>query len=183
MKKIITLIAIMSFGLAISIPAPKNVYAKPAKGVKVNWMSFEKAEAYMKSNPKKVYIDMYTGWCHWCKVMTKKTLSNPQVVKYLNENFYCIKFDAESKADVTFQGRTFSYNKKRRVHELAVELMNGRLTYPTSVFLEENFKQGQPVPGYLKVRDMEMILKYMGENKNKTMPWTKYQSEFKPAWK
>jgi thioredoxin-related protein len=61
--------------------------------------------------------------------------------------------------------------------------MNGKLSFPTSVFLEEKFTKAQPVPGYLKVRDMEMILKYLAENKNKTMPWSKYQSEFKPAWK
>ena len=52
-----------------------------------------------------------------------------------------------------------------------------------NVFLEENFQQGQPVPGYLKLKDMEMVLKYMGENKNKTTPWEKHKAEFKALWK
>lgn len=183
MKKILVIIGILLFGLALSINKPASITATPGPATKVNWMSFDKAAAYMKAKPKKVYIDMYTTWCHWCKVMDKKTLSNPHVVKYLNENFYSIKFNAESKHDVTFNGKVYSYDKKRKAHELAIELMNGRLSFPTSVFLEENFQQGQPVPGYLKVKDMEMILTYMGEGKNKTMPWTKWQESFKPKWK
>lgn len=156
---------------------------KPAPAAKVNWMSFEKVASLMKTKPRKVYVDMYTDWCHWCKVMDKKTLSNPNVVSYLNENFYCIKFNAESKNDVTYKGITYSYDKKRKAHELAIELMQGRLSFPTSVFLEEHFKTGQPVPGYLKVQDLEMILKYMAEGKNKTTPWTQYQKAFKAEWK
>ncbi len=182
MKKILVFVGLLLFGFTLSLSIPTNITATPTPAAKVSWMSFDKAQAYMKQTPKKVYIDMYTTWCHWCKVMDKKTLSNPHVIKYLNENFYCIKFNAESKQDITFQGKVYSYDKKRRAHELAIELMNGRLSFPTSVFLEENFKKAQPVPGYLKVKDMEMILKYMGEGKNRTMPWTKWQSEFKSTW-
>ena len=183
MRKTLAVLGFVLLGLILSLSSPTETTATPSTSSKVNWMSFEKVAAYMQQTPKKVYIDMYTTWCHWCKVMDKKTLSNPNVAKYLNENFYCIKFNAESKQDITFQGKVYSYDKKRKAHELAIELMNGRLTFPTSVFLEENFKQGQPVPGYLKVKDMEMILKYMGEGKNKTMPWTKWQTDFKPMWK
>ncbi len=185
MKKTLTILGILLLGIVLSIQQPKEIKAtpKPNPPAKVNWMSFEKVASLMKDNPKKVYVDMYTGWCHWCKVMDQKTLSNSKVVKYLNENFYCIKFNAESKRDVKYNGIVYNYDKKKRAHELAIELMNGRLSFPTSVFLEENFKQAQPVPGYLKVSDMEMILKYMAENKNKTTPWTKWQKDFKPKWR
>jgi len=184
MKKTFITLAILLAATFIVLNSTTTSQAEPpARGAKVNWMSFDKAASYMKEQPKKVYIDMYTTWCHWCKVMDSKTLSNPNVVRYLNENFYCIRFNAESKQDVTYKGIVYKYDKKRRVHELAIELMNGKLSFPTSVFLEEKFTKAQPVPGYLKVRDMEMILKYMAENKNKTMPWSKYQSEFKPVWK
>lgn len=169
--------------MGISLNAPEPIKAAPTTAPKVYWMDFDKAQAHMKHKPKKVYIDMYTTWCHWCKVMDKKTLSNPNVVKYLNDNFYAIKFNAESKEDVEFMGKTYKYDAKRKAHELAIELMNGRMTFPTSVFMEENFGQGQPVPGYLKIHDIEMILKYMAEGKNKTMPWSEWQSGFEPQWK
>lgn len=170
--------------MVLNIQSLKSIEAapKPIPVAKINWMSFEEVAVRMKSEPKKVYIDMYTTWCHWCKVMDKSTLSNKNVVAYLNENFYCIKFNAESKEDVTYNGLVYNYDKKKRAHELAIELMKGRLSFPTSVFLEENFTSGQPVPGYLKVKDLEMILKYMAEGKNKTTPWTKYQEAFKPEW-
>jgi len=185
MNKILSIVSFLGIGISLLIHPINNTKARPIPKpvAKVNWMSFEKAAIEMKKNPKKVYIDMYTGWCHWCKVMDKKTLSNPKVVQYLNENFYCIKFNAESKQDVTYNGIVYNYDKKRKAHELAIELMNGKLSFPTSIFLEENFSKAQPVPGYLKVRDMEMILKYLAENKNKTTPWSNWQQQFKPKWK
>lgn len=183
MKYIATIVFTLFLGLGITLNIPQSIIAAPSAPPKVNWMGFDKAQAYMKESPKKVYIDMYTTWCHWCKVMDQKTLSNPNVVKYLNENFYAIKFNAESKKDIVFNGRTYKYDASKKAHELAIELMNGRMSFPTSVFMEESFGKGQPVPGYLKIKDMEMILKYMSEGKNKTMPWTKYQASFKPKWK
>jgi thioredoxin-related protein len=184
MKKALSLIGLLLLTLVISVNKPSSTTALPlSPAPRVNWMSFDKVASFMKEEPRKVYIDMYTSTCHWCKIMDKKTLGNPNVVKYLNENFYCIKFNAESKQDIDFNGVTYHYDKKRRVHELAVELMKGKLSFPTSIFFEENFKKGQPVPGYLKVSHMEMILKYMAENKNKTTPWSKYQSKFKGKWR
>ncbi len=183
MKKTLTILGILFFVASIAFNFPTKTIAAPAKAEEVNWMEWDKAQAYMKQTPKKAYIDMYTTWCHWCKVMDKQTLSNPNVVKYLNENFYAVRFNAESKEDVVFNGKTYKYDASRKAHELAIELMNGKLTFPTSVFLEEGFNQPQPVPGYLKINDMEMILKYMAEGKNKTMPWTKWQEDFKPEWK
>ncbi len=180
LKRFLNIFLVSSIFFIIS---DKTSLANPPEKNKVNWLSFEEAEASMKQNPKKVYIDMYTSWCHWCKVMDKETLSNPNVIEYLNKNYYAIKFNAESKEDVVFGGKVYKYDTQRRAHELAIELMKGKLTFPTSVFLEEGFIQAQPVPGMLKLHDMEMILKYLGEGKNKTMPWTKYQSAFQPEWK
>lgn len=38
---------------------------------KVKWMSFEEAIAANKENPKKIFIDIYTDWCSWCKKWTE----------------------------------------------------------------------------------------------------------------
>lgn len=43
----------------------------------VEWISFEEAEKRMQKQPRKVWIDIYTGWCGWCKVLDKKYLPIP----------------------------------------------------------------------------------------------------------
>ena len=53
----------------------------------VNWISFEEAQNLAKTNPKKVYVDVYTDWCGWCKRMDATTFSNPVIARYMNKNF------------------------------------------------------------------------------------------------
>ena len=33
----------------------------------INWMTIEEAEAAVKKEPKKIFIDVYTDWCGYCK--------------------------------------------------------------------------------------------------------------------
>lgn len=149
----------------------------------IHWMSFEEAEAKMKEHPKKVIIDLYTSWCGWCKVMDKKTYSNDSLIRYVNENYYAIKFDAEQKTPVTFKGKKWEYSAQNRANELAVQLMQGRMSYPTTIFMDEGFENAQPLAGYLELFQMETILKYIGGNKHKTVPYNDWQHEFKASWK
>jgi thioredoxin-related protein len=149
----------------------------------INWLSFEEVEKKMKEKPKKVLIDFYTSWCGWCKVMDKKTYSNPDVINYINEHFYAIKFNAEQRDPVTFMGKEWHYVPQNKAHQLAVELMQGRMSYPTTVVLEEGFSSGSPIPGYLDVPQLETILKYLAGNHHKTTPWVEWQKTFKGEWK
>ena len=64
---------------------------------KVQWMSFEEAVAKNKLEPKKIFVDVYTDWCGWCKKMDAGTFNNPVVAKYLNEKYYNVKLDAEGQ--------------------------------------------------------------------------------------
>ncbi len=57
------------------------------KAQTVKWYSFEQAVKLNKQNPKKIFIDVYTDWCGWCKRMDKVTFSNPVIAKYLNKYY------------------------------------------------------------------------------------------------
>jgi thioredoxin-related protein len=155
---------------------------KATDSTEVNWMSLDDVQAAMRKQPKKVWLDMYTDWCGWCKVMDKKTFSNKDVIKYLNKNFYSVKFNAESKDSVRFMGKMYGFSPEQRSHALAVELMQGRMSYPTGIFMEENFQNPQLIPGFQDVKAMEIILKYLGENIYKQKSFEDWQKEFSPSW-
>ncbi len=144
----------------------------------IHWMSFEDAVAMTKNegNTKKVFIDVYTDWCGWCKKMDKDTFQNPEVAQYMQENFYMVKFNAEGKEPIEFDGRTFNYvpSGRRGYHELAAALLQNRLSYPTVVFLDENMKMLSPVPGYQKVDPFLQIARYFGEDIYKEQDWKSY---------
>jgi thioredoxin-related protein len=65
-------------------------------GAKVNWQtSLAAGAAQAKQEHKYVLADVYTDWCGWCKRLDRDVFSKPKVVKYLQDNFICVKVNAE----------------------------------------------------------------------------------------
>jgi len=151
----------------------------------VNWMSFEEAVKKSKTEKKKIFIDVYTDWCGWCKVMDKNTFSQPQIAAYLNENYYPVKLDAEQKEDIEFRGTTFKFvpSGRKGYHQLAAALLNNKLSYPTVVFLDEDFNMIQPLPGYQKPEQFEKVIKFIGGDHYKDTSWTDWQKDFESELK
>ncbi len=124
-------------------------------GGKVNWMTFEEVEKAMKKEKKKVFVDMYTDWCGWCKRYDKTTFADKRVADYVNENFYAIKFDAQEPEDIMLAGQkyanpNFDHSRPKRArnatHQLAQKY--GARSYPTVLFLDNQFNLIQAATGY-----------------------------------
>jgi len=149
-----------------------------AQAQDINWISWEEAVQLSQTDaaPKKIFVDVYTDWCGWCKKMDKDTFQNPQVSKYMQDNFYMVKMDAEGKDPIQYQGKTFKFvpSGRRGYHELAAALLQGKMSYPTVVFLDEDFNMLSPVPGYQKVEPFMQIAKYFGDNIYKDKDWQSY---------
>jgi len=179
MKRLLTSVLLLILGVGISSFAPPN--GDPGA---VKWMSFEEAIEKAKIEKKKIFIDVYTDWCGWCKVMDKNTFNDPQVAKVLNEKFYPVKFNAEQREDIDFAGHTFKFieNGRSGYHELAASLLNNQLSYPTVVFLTEDFKIIQPLPGYRKADEFHKIVKYIGEDKYKDESFEDFQKTYKSPY-
>ena len=150
----------------------------------VNWMTFEEALLKSKTEKRPVFIDVYTDWCGWCKVMDKNTFNDPKVSKLLNEKFYAVKFNAEQREDVIFDGHTFKFipNGRGGYHELAAALLNNQLSYPTVVFLDEEFKMLQPLAGYRKAPEFHIIAQFIGEGHYKKIKWDEWQKTYKSPY-
>lgn len=153
---------------------------KPAETIKINWLTIEQAVEKNKTEKRKIFIDVYTVWCGWCKHMDSTTFVNPTVAAYINEHYYPVKFDAEQQQDIVFKDKTYHYQKEgaRGYHELAALWLNNRLSYPTVVFLDENLGIIQPLAGYLDATKLEAILNYFGTDSHKTTPWETYERKF-----
>ena len=146
----------------------------------INWISFEEAVARTEVNPKMILIDLYTDWCGWCKKMDRDTYSRKEIVSYVNEKFYAVKFNAEGSQEVNFRGYTFKFvpSGRKGYHELAAALTQNKLSYPTTVFMNEEFQIIQPIPGYLDARSFDVISRYMGDGKYKNIGWEEFQESY-----
>lgn len=158
---------------------------------KIHWMKIDELEAAEAKQPRVVMVDVYTQWCGPCKMMSNQTFTHPDVVKYMNEHFYCVKFDAESGDSVVFKGKTFKnpdYKPgtmgRNGVHELTMNL--GVNAYPTLIFFDEALNPIAPITGFQSVENFEIFAKVFatGEYKNiKTQEaWGEYQKNFVRTW-
>ncbi len=167
---------------AISLQAQEGSSKEKAGGAQIKWYTFQEAYNLNKKKPKKIFIDVYTEWCGWCKKMDATTFTDPVIAKYMNQNYYCVKFDAEQKDTIIIDGVTFTNPNpanKRSVHQLARELLRGNMSYPSYVFLNEKSQFLTVVPGYQTPKQFEPVLHYFAEDAFSTTSWDDYVKTFK----
>ncbi|MFT6166187.1 MAG: thioredoxin-related protein [Vicingaceae bacterium] len=174
MNKLIPLLFCIVIGLSSS-----------AQEDKIEWLSFEEALARNEKEPKKFIVDVYTDWCGWCKKMDANTFTNPVIIKYITDNYWAVKLNAERKDTVILGQQVFineNLTQRRGPHQLAVALLNGKMTYPSIVYLDENVELMHPaIAGYQDPKSLEEIIKYFGEGAYQSIPWDKYVKEFESA--
>lgn len=153
MKKVLlTLAIIASFGFC--------------NAQKINWMTFQEAVELNRTAPKKIFIDTYTDWCGWCKKMDQTTFQDSLVIAYMNENYYAVKLNAEMNDTIVFGGYTYvnngGMNGRRGTHQLAAALLQGNMSYPSYVFMNEKNQLITVAPGYMDASQFLPVLKYIG---------------------
>jgi thioredoxin-related protein len=169
----------------VGLTSMKPVDPSP-ETTEVKWLTFEEAIEKSKTEKRKFFIDVYTDWCGWCKVMDKQTFSDPLVAKVLNEKFYPVKFNAEQKESITFKGTTFKYIESGRsgYHELAAALLNNQLSYPTVVFVDEEFTSLSPLPGFRQAQEFHKFAMYFAEDhfKKGQNSWKEFEKSYKSPY-
>ncbi|MBN2764005.1 MAG: hypothetical protein JXR41_13000, partial [Bacteroidales bacterium] len=91
-----------------------------------------------------------------------------------------VKFNAEQKEDVTVNGKTYKFIAagSRGYHELAAALLNGNLGYPSVVFLDENANMIQPLQGFIRARQFDQIINFIGGDHYKTQKWEEFLTTY-----
>lgn len=180
MKKLVVLVLFL--GLGTYVQAQETI----------NWVTFNEALDLQKKKPKKIFMDVYTDWCGPCKMLDKQTFQNADVIKYINENYYAVKFNAEGTESVTYQGKTFTNPRyvegktgRNSMHQFTASLRVS--SYPSMLFFDETATLIQPVRGFLKPKQLEIFLKIFATDDYKkfdtTEKWQEYQANFVGTFK
>lgn len=96
---------------------------------------------YVEERPVMFFIN--TDWCSICLGMENKVLKSEAVSKMLNENYYLVILNAESKEDVVFRGKRYVFESSglnEGKHQLAMQLAkkDGTVSFPSTVIMVGN---------------------------------------------
>lgn len=147
----------------------------------VKWLTLEEAQEKNKTVNKPFLIDIYTDWCGWCKHMMKTTYSNAGLASYINTHFYPVKFNAETKDTIEYNGKIYKplSDQPKTPHELAVKFLGNKLSYPSTMFVTNNFEYNLLTQGYLEDKKIEPLLVFFVENAWQTSAYEEFEKHFK----
>jgi thioredoxin-related protein len=155
---------------------------KKSEKAEFKWYTFEEAYLLNQKHPKKIFIDIYTDWCGWCMKMDQTTFKDSIIRDYMARNYYPVKLNAERKDTVRYNGNTYvnpSPDRPRSTHQLAVSLLQGQMSYPSYVILNEKFEILNMVKGYKVAKELEVLLHYIAEGAIGKMTYEKFAATFK----
>ncbi len=150
----------------------------------ISWNTWEEATEKTKANPKPIIVFVYADWCYWCKETKKTTLLDDSVIDYMNEHSYPVKLNGEEKRDIKHGEFTLTFKATENgkgYHELAAALLQGKLSYPTWVFLNDKAELLQPIPGYKKAESLLPIMHFMFQKKYETQKWDEFIQEYEAS--
>lgn len=156
-----------------------------AENDSIKWLTIEEADSLSRKEPKPLLIDVYTDWCGWCKHLDKTTYADPAVISFINRDFYPVKLNAETSDTVSFQNKIYPpiKNRDRYVSSLAAELLQGKMSYPTTIFRYDKERINMVVPGYLDVLKMQSFLVYFTENAYRSSGVNEFVADFEKVFK
>lgn len=176
MKKIFLMAVVLNL-FALSVDAQKLATDK------IKWYTFEEAQTLTKKHPRKIFIDVFTDWCGWCKKLDAVAFAHPVIVKYMNEHYYPVKFNAEVNDTIDYNGKKYylrsNPNAMRSTHDLAIYLLSGKLGYPSLVFVNNDLSTINLIQSYLQPQQLEAVLKYYATNAYKSKTIDEYFQNFK----
>ena len=155
-----------------------SLFSVESLSQEIKWISLEDAVYLQEAAPRNIIIDMYTKWCGPCKLLDRNTFANKDVAKYINDNFYAVKFNAEGNDIVNFKGYTFENpnydpskaNRRNSSHQLSQAFRIQ--AFPTIVFLDKSSNLLHKLRGNKTPKQLEVYLKLFTDENYKN-----YQSQ------
>jgi len=147
---------------------------------KVRWTSWDVVNEKISKGDKKFIVYFYFDGCKWCRYMEDYTFTSDHLSRFINNNFYPFRINAASSDKIVISDHAYTSLRigKYDFHELATEMLAGNMSFPSIVFLDEQFKKLAVYDQYIDSPNFEMLLSfYAGDHHKRTM-WRKFANNY-----
>jgi thioredoxin-related protein len=132
-------------------------------------LTVEELTSQMIKQPRPVIFYIYTSWCSYCKIQDQQIKKDSSLQNLLKTNFYFIRFNAENKNRVDFNGKTYhfkSHGISGGTHELAFlgQKPKEQLTYPLWIIFDRDYKLLHRYSGLVNTDELNMLLNFIITN-------------------
>ncbi len=157
-------------------PSKKQIMTR----VLVNWVTFAEAQEQVKVQPKKTLVFLYANWRVSATMMNLTTINNPKIADYLNDKFYTIDLNTQTKDVIEVLGiKYINENQSHGFHQLPIAMLDGKMMLPSILILDENMKVLDKIQMYMTPETIEPLLHYFGDDEYKSTSWENYKAKFK----
>lgn len=137
----------------------------------VKTVTFEALAGLQQKKDKPVMVYIHTDWCNYCKAMKQNMLNNKDIATLLNQKYYTVFLNAETKKDIIFNGRIFKYKPagiSTGIQQLAEALgsINNKNSYPSLCFLNRKNEIIYQYGGLLSAEAFLKTLRIISEGNN-----------------
>ena len=141
----------------------------------IHWMTMKEMLEKQKTQPRKVFIDIYNNYSIAQTIMRLKVYNNPQIARYLNRNFYNVTVPLTSKKEITIKGVTYkNTGAPLNYNEFAVAVLNGKMKFPAFIILDEKLNLLERIQAFVTKNNFSDIVHFYGDNDYKKENYKNY---------
>jgi thioredoxin-related protein len=126
----------------------------------IDWVPFGLGLETAKETGKPLLVNFTASWCKYCKMMKRETYSDPDVIKYVNENYVPVKVDTQ--------------RDRKTAAEYYVR------SIPVIWFLNSEGEKITSLPGYVDAPMFLKVLSYIATGSFQEMDFPTYVKSLAP---
>lgn len=145
----------------------------------VNWIPLKEALKLNKENPKGIFLTFYSKSNAASSVMLANAFSHNKVAAYLNDNFYCVRLDAQTSDTLIWDKPYYNRHEADKYHELAKTLLKDKMQFPSIFYFDKKNRLILNENSYLSPEALFLLSNYVVSESYKTKPFADFMKTFK----
>lgn len=145
----------------------------------VDWLPLKEALKQNKANPKGIFLTFYTKTSAASSVMLANAFSHSKVANYLDENFYCVRLDAQTTDTLVWDKMYVNKHEAGNYNELANTMLKGKMQFPAIFYFDKTNKLILNENSYLSPEALYLLSNYVVSESYKSETFADFMKAFK----